>query len=72
MCANVDNTKSMIDITGSSNRGHAICCKTGYSKTPCESNEDQVCSLPTDGESYGVGDSTHTNFKPILTNNLNH
>jgi len=34
----------MIETTGSSNRGHGICCKMDYESGPCGSDESFTCS----------------------------
>ena len=43
MCHDKDHG-SMIGVTGSSNIGHGVCCKPGYSGDHCNDAGDQVCS----------------------------
>jgi len=43
MCHDKDH-ESMIGVTGSSNVGHGVCCKPGYSGDHCNDEGDQVCS----------------------------
>ena len=43
MCTRKDQG-SMISITGSSNRGHGICCKPEYQGEFCITNDQYVCS----------------------------
>ena len=40
------NYLSMISITGSSNSGHGICCKTESAEFPCVSSDSIICSEP--------------------------
>ena len=40
------NGISMIQITGSSNRAHGICCKPDFFGQYCEDNGDIECSPP--------------------------
>jgi len=56
-----ENHANMNKITGSSNAGHAICCKPDYKEGLCDSNNNPICSLPS------LGADTPANFKPILT-----
>ena len=70
------NNKSMIKLTGSSNLGHAICCKPGYFGTDkesiCDSNEKEnhICSNPAVG---AITPKSTLNFTSILSKgDLNH
>jgi hypothetical protein len=58
----------MILITGSSNRGHGICCKPDYKGNHCNSDGTNWCSLPAEGTSNPAG------HKSIITasTGLNH
>ena len=38
------NHESMIKVTGSSNSGHAVCCKPDYSGEHCNNDGDHQCS----------------------------
>ena len=58
------NHKSMIKVTGSSNYGHAVCCKPGYYGEHCNSDDDHRCSQPVSAV------DTSAEFKNILTNGL--
>ena len=46
MCHDKAN-KSLIKVTGSSNPGHAVCCKPGYNGEHCVTNDETICSEPT-------------------------
>jgi hypothetical protein len=48
MCHDKDNA-SMISTTGSSNKGHGICCKPDYTGDHCDTNEKYICSEPVAG-----------------------
>ena len=56
--------ESMISVTGSSNFGHAICCKPDYLEGPCSDAEGSgyICSQPA--SVWESGDA----YKEILTN----
>lgn len=51
----------MMKVTGSSNTGHAVCCKPGYEGEHCNSNTDHICSQPVSAA------DTKFEFKNILT-----
>ena len=42
------NYKSMMALTGSSNRGHGLCCKTSSNSYPCNSDDMIICSQPAE------------------------
>ena len=60
MCSRRDG-QSMIAVTGSSNRGHGMCCKPEYQGEYCVTNDEYVCSQPVDEE------DTLANYTDILT-----
>lgn len=39
-----ENNNSMIQVTGSSNAGHGICCKPDYEGLHCNSDGEHRCS----------------------------
>ena len=43
MCHDKNNA-SLIKVTGSSNPGHAVCCKAKYFGDHCETKGNTVCS----------------------------
>ena len=47
MCYDQDD-KSMILATGSSNKGHGICCRPDYYGNLCKTHKTYKCSEPTD------------------------
>ena len=50
MCHDTDHS-SMFQITGSSNRGHGVCCKPNFKGTHCGPSDTQhTCSEPTEPE----------------------
>ena len=57
--------KSQITVTGSSNPGHAVCCKPDYVGKDCETKDDTVCSQPA------YKDNTADKYKSILTGSGN-
>ena len=66
MCHNKDYS-SMMKVTGSSNKGHGVCCKVDYEGEHCNNDGDHLCSSP-------VYDSVGYNreFKKVLSKgNLN-
>ena len=65
LCHDKDH-KSMVAVTGSSNSGHAVCCKPDYSGEHCNSDTDHRCSQPV-GEDF-----TSEEFDDVLTDGLNH
>lgn len=56
---------SMISVTGSSNFGHGVCCKPGYSGEHCNNDGNHVCSQPV------AAKDTSDEFKDILTDGKN-
>ena len=62
MCHEIDHG-SLIKTTGSSNHGHAVCCKPDYDGEHCTTGTEHICSQPV-GLEYTIPE-----FKPILTNN---
>ena len=56
----------MVQVTGSSNSGHAICCKPDFSGEHCNSDADHRCSQPVSE------DFTSEDFEDVLTDGLNH
>ena len=66
MCHDIDQ-QSMIKVTGSSNFGHAVCCKPGFNGDHCTTDDKHICSEPAGYE------ETKQEFKSILTGGtLNH
>lgn len=66
MCID-DQQQSMILVTGSSNYGHAICCKPDYFGEDCNSDGRFTCSEPA----FAL--DTKSKYKDILTDGmLNH
>ena len=60
------NYESMMRVTGSSNRGHGLCCKPDYNGEHCgPSDQNHDCSQPA--ENYDESDS----YNSIATSNLN-
>ena len=35
---------SMISYTGSSNSGHGLCCKPGFTEGDCDNSDKIICS----------------------------
>ena len=61
MCHEIDNM-SMMNATGSSNRGHGVCCKPEYTGTHCgPSNPSHVCSPAS------VVQDLTSDYKNVLT-----
>lgn len=50
VCSSRNNT-SIIQITGSSNFGHAVCCKPEYNGDMCHDDQTLVCSEPAKDDS---------------------
>ena len=70
-----DNFTSMMQVTGSSNLGHGLCCKPDYTGEHCHSDGDHECSEPaiiTDVDSkYGhVVDEHFLNYQMFAWNTL--
>ena len=57
--------KSQISVTGSSNPGHAVCCKPDFVGKNCETIDDTVCSQPA------YKDNTADKYKNILSGDNN-
>lgn len=64
MCHDKDNV-SMIKTTGSSNPGHGLCCKPGFSGEHCNDDGEHVCS-----QAVAASDTTAA-YKSILTGTTN-
>lgn len=60
------NHESMISVTGSSNFGHGVCCKPGFSGEHCNNDGDHTCSQPV------AAKETTEEFENVLTNGKNH
>jgi len=60
------NHASMISVTGSSNFGHGVCCKPGFSGEHCNNDGDHTCSQPV------AAQDTSAEFTNVLTNGKNH
>ena len=57
--------ESLIKVTGSSNPGHAVCCKPGYSGAHCTTNAETICSQPAQK------DDTSSDYKIVLSGDFN-
>ena len=65
MCHDKDYS-SMMRVTGSSNKGHGVCCKTDYEGKHCNNDGEHVCSAPS------YDDNKKSEFKDVLSKgNLN-
>lgn len=51
----------MIALTGSSNKGHGLCCKPGSTHENCVNSDKLSCSQPANVA------NTLGKYKPILT-----
>ena len=60
MCSYTSD-RSMIQLTGSSNKGHGICCKPGSTNSNCVASDTLACSQPSNVA------NTIPKYKPILT-----
>jgi len=65
MCHDKDHS-SMLQVTGSSNRGHGVCCKPGFTGQHCNDDGAHVCSQPASAQ------DTSAPYNNVLTNGFNH
>ena len=58
----------MIGVTGSSNRGHGLCCQADYRGPTCNDDENIECSQPA------IGIDNSQEFQSVITeeDGLNH
>ena len=59
-----DRHNSMIRLTGSSNYGHALCCKPDYTGGYCNSDGPLTCSQPS------FAFDTQPDYMNVLTNGM--
>jgi len=57
----------MIEVTGSSNFAHGVCCKGDYDGLHCNEDGDHVCSPPS-----FVSDPTTSKYTALNNENRNY
>ena len=60
MCHDKDYS-TMMKVTGSSNKGHGVCCKVDYEGKHCNNDGNHVCSSPV------YDDDANSEFKNVLS-----